>query len=101
MAEETKRKVAADLCSYISNDDKKLHLDVEIPGADKNDIDLRIKEDSFYLSAPRGDIEYVATGSFCCPVKIDDVDAKYENGLLEIVVPFKDPMEEAVTVSIH
>ena len=34
------------------------------------------------------------------PVKPDKTEAIYENGLLRIEVPFKDPMEDAVQVAI-
>lgn len=34
------------------------------------------------------------------PVKPDKAEATYVNGLLRIEVPFKDPMEDAVKVSI-
>jgi HSP20 family protein len=33
-------------------------------------------------------------------VKPDKAEAIYENGLLRIEVPFKDPMEDAVKVAI-
>ena len=34
------------------------------------------------------------------PVKPDKAEATYENGLLRIEVPFKDPMEDAVKVAV-
>jgi HSP20 family molecular chaperone IbpA len=33
-------------------------------------------------------------------VKPDKAEANYENGLLRIEVPFKDPMEDAVKVTV-
>lgn len=96
-----KVKQTADVCSYVDKDHGKLHMEISLPGVKKEDIHLKMHDDSFNLSAPRKDIEYVTTFSFCCPVKAAEADAKYENGLLNIEVPFRDPMEGAVEISVH
>jgi len=99
MAQE-KIKVSPEVISYVDDNHTKLTLEIAIPGVGKNDIKLNMHDDSFNISAAREDIEYVTTRAFCCPVKPDQAKATYENGLLLIEVPFKDPMEDTVSIKI-
>ena len=93
-------KVAPDTVAYADGEHHKLIVEFAIPGAPTETIDVKILEDSVYLWAPARDIEYVSALSLCWPVKPDKAEATYVNGLLRIEVPFKDPMEDAVKVSI-
>ena len=100
MAEE-KIKTSPEVCAYVDANHTRLFIDVALPGVKKDNIDLKLHEDSFSLSAPRENIEYVTALAFCCPVKPEAARAKYENGLLKIEIPFKDHMEDAVRVKIE
>jgi HSP20 family molecular chaperone IbpA len=100
MMAQQRVKVAPEVCSYVDDDRTKLTVEVTIPGVSKEHINLKMHEDSMILAAPRNDIEYVTTLSFCCPVVPEKAQAKYENGLLKIEVPFKDTMEDAVKIKI-
>ena len=100
MAEE-KIRTSPDVCSYVNQENNRLHLDISLPGVKKENIQLKMRDDSFYLAAPRDDIEYVTTQAFCCPMNSKEAEAKYENGLLKIEVPFKEVMEKAVEVRIE
>lgn len=94
-------KVAPDTVAYADGEHHKLIVEFAIPGAPTESIDVKVLEDSVYLSAPARDIEYVSALALGWPVKPDKAEAAYENGLLRIEVPFKDPMEDAVKVAIR
>jgi HSP20 family protein len=93
-------KVAPDTVAYADGEQRKLIVEFAIPGAPTETIDVKVLKDSVHLLAPARDIEYVSALALGWPVKPDKAEATYENGLLRIEVPFKDPMEDAVKVTI-
>jgi len=97
---ENRIRVAPNTVAYADAENLKLVVEFAIPGAPTDTIDLKILEDSVHLTAPARAIEYVSALALAWPVKPDKAEAIYENGLLRIEVPFKDPMEDAVKVAI-
>jgi HSP20 family protein len=97
---EVRMKVAPDTVAYADGENHKLVVEFAIPGAPTETVDVKVLADSVHLTAPARDIEYVAALALGWPVKPDKAEATYENGLLRIEVPFKDPMEDAVKVAI-
>jgi HSP20 family protein len=98
---QDKFRVTPDVCTYMSEDEHTLNIQVSIPGVKKDDIRLRMLDDSFSLMAPGNDVEYVAASAFCCPVKANKAQANYEDGCLKIAVPLKNPFENAVEVPVR
>lgn len=94
-------RVAPNTVAYADGEKNKLVVEFAIPGAPTDTIDLKLLPDSIHLTAPARDIVYVSALALAWPVKPDKAQAIYENGLLRIEVPFKDPMEDAVTVAIE
>jgi HSP20 family molecular chaperone IbpA len=97
---ENRIRIAPNTVAYTDEESLKLVVEFAIPGAPTDTIDLKILPDSVHLTAPARDIEYVAAMALAWPVKPDKAEAIYENGLLRIEVPFKDPMEDAVKVAV-
>ena len=97
---ENRIRIAPNTVAYADEENLKLVVEFSIPGAPTGTIDLKILPDSVHLIAPARDIEYVAALALAWPVKPDKAEAIYENGLLRIEVPLKDPMEDAVKVPV-
>jgi HSP20 family molecular chaperone IbpA len=97
---EYRIKVSPNTVAYADAENGKLVVEFAIPGAPTDTIDVKILEDSIHLTAPAKDVEYVSALALSWPVKPVKAEATYEHGLLRIEVPFKDPMEDAVKVSI-
>ncbi|MHB9034708.1 MAG: Hsp20/alpha crystallin family protein [Anaerolineae bacterium] len=95
-----KRKVAPEVVSYTDDGHCELTIEISLPGLKKEDINLTLHDDSMFLNAPGEDVDYATTLSFCCPVIPGAARASYENGRLKLVVPFRDPLEDAVSVPI-
>ena len=100
MKGEEKIKISPIIRAYSDDNHQKLEVEVEIPGVEKGDIDLKIHDDSFYLTAPRENVVYVANYATCCPVDPDKATAKYKNGLLKIEVPFLEMREKHIKVEV-
>ena len=97
---EKRIRVSPSTVAYPDEEKNKLVVEFAIPGSPTDTIDLKLLPDSVHLTAPSRGIEYVSALALPWPVKPDKAEAIYENGLLRIEVPFKDPMEDAIRVAI-
>lgn len=98
MAEKT--RISPAICAMPDEEHENLHLEVELPGVEKKDITLSMHEDSFFIQAGRGDLEFVGSYAVCCPIDYEKAKAKYNNGLLSIDVPYKKPQERGKKIPV-
>ena len=94
-------KLAPNIFSYPDPEHGELHMEISLGGVKKEDIILKMHDDSFFIQARRDDYDYVASEMFCCPVKASEAKAQFENGILKVSVPFKDQMEGGIQVPIE
>ena len=90
-----------DVCMWPSDEHDNFHIEITLPGADKDSIKLKMHDDSFFLKAESVDIVYVGSYSVCCPILPKKAKAVYNNGLLKIDVPFKEEEYESIEVKIE
>jgi len=77
----------------IDHDDEAFYIDVELPGVDKEHVELSVGEQSICVEATRDDVVYLGCFSLAHAVNEDKAKAKFENGLLKIEVPLKAPIK--------
>ncbi len=62
---------------------------MKLPGVTEDNIDLKILESGFRLTARRRDVEFVDSHSFDFPVNADKATVTFKDDVLKIVVPVK------------
>ena len=71
------------------NDEKNglLKLVAEVPGVEKDDIEVTVQDDAVHIRASRGDAKYEGSVPLRTAVDRDSVKAAYRNGILEVSFP--------------
>jgi len=65
-------------------------ITVEIPGVEKNDIDLKVKEGSLQIKVDAPNRKYHKVVDLPCNVKPESTKATYKNGILDVVLEKKE-----------
>ncbi len=74
------------------DEDGSYNFKFEIPGAMKDKIHLHVVSEVLNLVAPKDeDTEYVSHYHFGCPVDVPGIKAKYEDGVLDVELPYNCP----------
>jgi HSP20 family protein len=92
--------VSPNICTFSDEKLESLNIQIELPGVDKKDIELRIYEDGFYIVAKKEGTKYMGSYALVWPVQPKKAIAEYANGLLTVNIPYKGPFEEGVKVKI-
>jgi HSP20 family molecular chaperone IbpA len=84
-----KRIVTPNMCAWPDEEHNTSHIEIELPGVEKDSIKLRMHEDSFFISGETEHVRYVGSYPLCCPIVPKKANATYKEGLLTIDVPYK------------
>ncbi len=84
-------------------EDKIVRVIAELPGVEKNDINVKTTESKIAISATSGDRNYSCERDLSVKVKPKSANAKYRNGILELTLERKEPakIEEGFEVKIE
>ena len=92
--------MSPEICSWADDESETYKIEIQLPGAEKDSIKLKMHDDSFFIKGETDDIIYIGTYAICCPVKPEETKAVYHQGLLKIEVPFKEPEYHSIDVKI-
>jgi HSP20 family molecular chaperone IbpA len=92
MAQEEKRVVAPMINVKHNNDDTGLEIRVDLAGASKKSVDLDVGDKGFCIKAEGEDFRYENCYMLAHEVNPEEAKAKFNSGLLNITVPFKDTL---------
>lgn len=99
--DKEKYVVSPDICAWADDENDNYHIEITMPGVEKDSIVLKMHEDSFFIKGETDSTVYVGSYAICCPVTAEKSKAIYKNGILKVDVPFKDRLEGAIDVPIE
>jgi HSP20 family protein len=89
---EEKRPIIVPV-SCFCHDTEGYSIDFELPGVDKEHIDLEVSAQSVCVVGSREDAEFAGCWALAHEVDENKAEAKYENGMLQVRIPLKKPVE--------
>ena len=92
MALEEKRVVAPMINVNHNKEDTGLEIRVDLAGASKDTVDLDVGDKGFCIKAEADEFRYENCYMLAHEVKREEARARFNSGLLTIMVPFKDTL---------
>jgi HSP20 family protein len=89
-----------DLITSVDKEQSHLILEFSVVQVEKENITLMMNENGCYLTAASEDSDYVSTLSFLAPVKPSEAKAIFQDGILIVKVPFKEPLRNYIQIAI-
>ena len=81
---------------FSCSDDKgNLEIQINLLGVKKENIELKMVEEGFFIRAKREEtgVEYAGTYAFCCGAIPQKAVARYCDGKLFVIVPYRESSE--------
>ncbi len=93
MPRKTKPLLSPDI--VVIHDQEGYYIEVELPGVKKKDLELEVAEQGFTVKGSRSDFDFVGSYYLAHQVNTEKVKAKFDDGLLDITIPLKQPLKVA------
>jgi len=99
--DETWYQIRPTYYSNFNSDEGEFVCEIHLPGVKKDEVKLRVLPELFDLKAKREHVLFTLTEYFPCELDVNSIQAKYENGLLQMKARIRDPLEDAVEIPLH
>ena len=83
----------------IEQSDDEVFITLDLPGFDKKNLELKVKEDSITIKAEQDERKHSSTKKLPCAVDSESAKATYRNGVLDIKVK-KAQADKGVNINI-
>lgn len=101
-AEEMGVTLPAEMCAWLDEKGENYIVQIELPGAEKKDIDLTMHEDLVSVRADSRPFNATFLGNLYFPLKVDPKKAKatFKEGLLSMRIPVKEKRGPPTSIKI-
>lgn len=99
--DETWYQIRPTYYSNFNSDQREFECEIHLPGVKKDDVKLRVLPELFDVKAKREHVLFTLTEYFPCELDVNSIQAKYENGLLQLKARIRDPLEDAVEIPLQ
>lgn len=85
----------------VTREDGVIRIVVELPGVEKEDIDIDATEDYMSVSVDTADKKYKKSIALPCKVDVETAKAEYNNGILEVSFKSLDKDKTAKRITLE
>jgi HSP20 family molecular chaperone IbpA len=87
-------RIEPDGTMRIDEKTRTVAVTVELPGVAQKDINLRIRDSGFTLTARRDEVEFFDSHDFGCLVNPEEAKVTFKDGVLAFHIPVKSKLSE-------
>ena len=99
--DKVQREGAREPLTDIIEEKERIRVIVELPGVERDDIQLHVEDDLLDISVDREDRKFSKQLELPSPVDPDSTSATYKNGVLEVVLKKVAPKKRGRAVKIE
>ncbi|MEM2760309.1 MAG: archaeal heat shock protein Hsp20 [Nitrososphaerales archaeon] len=85
---------------FVKTDTDELIVTIEMPGIDKEDIELNVTENNLEVGTTNADRKYKASINLQVPVDPSTASATYRNGILSVTIRIKGKSNKGIKISV-